>query len=188
MLTVVGLGLTAVGLGRMSNLPSLTDLISSWYARGGPGAPMNRSVPARIAIPALGLSADTVEVGKASDGSIATPDSNPQRAGWYRLGPTPGEAGTAVIVGHVDTANKPAVFAQLNKLKRGKMIEVHRSDRRVATFAVDTVETLPKSSFPADRIFTHDGPPRLVLVTCGGPWIGGHEGYADNIIVWATLK
>jgi hypothetical protein len=189
-LTVVGLLLAGIGLGKIPGVPSLPDLISQWTARTGSDAPMSRSAPTRISIPSLGVRAELVEVGKAGDGSIATPDRDPERAaGWYRLGPAPGERGTAVIVGHVDTANRPAVFAKLRELRQGKRVEVTRADRRTATFTVDSVERFPKTSFPSDRVFTDAaGKPRLVLVTCGGQWVGGNFGYADNVIVFATLS
>jgi sortase (surface protein transpeptidase) len=127
-----------------------------------------------------------VEVDRAEDGSIAPPTADPvHNVGWYRLGPTPGEPGIAVLVGHVDTNDRAAVFEKLHEVKRGQRVEVRREDRRVATFVVDSVETFPKSSFPADRVLVHDDVPRLVLVTCGGPWLGVEAGYADNIIVFA---
>jgi hypothetical protein len=39
----------------------------------------------------------------------------------------------------------------------------------------------------AGALFGQDGPHRLVLVTCGGDYVGGTEGYADNRIVSASL-
>jgi hypothetical protein len=29
--------------------------------------------------------------------------------------------------------------------------------------------------------------PGLRLITCGGQWVGGELGYADNVIVFASL-
>jgi sortase (surface protein transpeptidase) len=173
----------AVGVGQLGGLPSF----SFWGDdHSGPG--LRRSLPTKVSIPALGVRAKVVEVGRAEDGSIAVPESNPSEAtGWYGQGPTPGEPGTAVIVGHVDTETKPAVFHKLAELAPGKTIEVNRQDRKVATFTVDSVETFPKTAFPADRIFAAADKPRLVLVTCGGQWQGGAVGYADNILVFATL-
>jgi hypothetical protein len=189
VLTLVGVFLGAVGFGQFPGIPSMADLLASWTAQPGDGRAMSRSAPVGISIPSLGVRADTVEVGRAADGSIGTPEKDPvSDAGWYKPGPSPGEAGTAVIVGHVDTASRPAVFSKLADLRRGKLIEVRREDRRTATFVVGSVERFPKTSFPADRVFEEtDGKPRLVLVTCGGSWVGGSVGYADNIIVFATL-
>ena len=185
---LLGVLLVAIGLGQTQAITGVVDLLGSWGGRSATGA-LGRSTPTRISIPSVGVRANTVEVGKAPDGSIAPPSTDPVKdAGWYMLGPTPGEAGTAVIVGHVDTANKAAVFSKLTDLRPGKRIEVKRQDRRTATFTVQSVERFPKTSFPADRVFgAAAGKPRLVLVTCGGRWLGGDVGYADNVIVFATL-
>ena len=64
---------------------------------------------------------------------------------------------------------------------------MRRADRRVATFVVESVEAFPKTAFPSDRIFEDPGAPRLALITCGGAWVGGDVGYADNVIVFARL-
>ena len=155
---------------------------------GGSTEGLSPSTPTRISIPSLGVQAKVIEVGRAADGSIATPATDPAEAtGWYRLGPTPGEVGTAIIVGHVDTDSQPAVFHRLPELRTGNLIEVNREDHGLATFMVESVETFPKTSFPADRVFDSTGRARLVLVTCGGTWVGGDIGYSDNVIVFATL-
>ena len=85
----------------------------------------------------------------------------------------------------IATHDRAAVFHRLHEIEVGKIIEVRRKDRRVATFTVDSVEQFPKASFPADRVLMHDDAPRLVIVTCGGQWTPG--GYADNVIVFAHL-
>jgi hypothetical protein len=182
-LLLVGVFATAIGLGQAVGFPAF-----SLPFIGQPDEPagLEPSQPSRISIPTLGVRADVVEVGRADDGSIGIPVEDPVgTAGWYGLGPTPGEPGTAVIVGHVDTASRPAVFQRLGELRPGKLIEVVRRDRRVVTFTVESVERFPKTSFPADRIFDGTDGVRLALVTCGGPWVGGDMGYADNVIVFA---
>jgi hypothetical protein len=182
-LVLVALFAGAVGLGQMLGLPTPWNI---HWPRSGPA--LHHSVPTRISIPALGVRAPVVSVGKTADGSIAAPAlDRPDQTGWYRLGVTPGERGTAVIVGHVDSADRPAVFAKLGTLGRGKTIDVNREDRRIATFRVDAVERAPKTAFPADKVFGSTNRARLVLVTCGGAWVGGDVGYADNVIVYATL-
>jgi len=182
-LILVALFAGAVGLGQMLGLPTPWNI--HWPHSA---AALARSVPTRISIPTLGVRAPLVSVGTAGDGSIAAPAiDHPDEAGWYRLGATPGERGAAVIVGHVDSADRPAVFAKLSSLGRGKTIQVNREDRRTATFRVDAVERAPKSAFPADKVFASGDQARLVLITCGGAWVGGNVGYADNVIVFATL-
>jgi hypothetical protein len=190
VLVLVGLYCTSFGLGQIFGLPSLPGRGDSQRdsAVGGSTEGLRPSTPTRISIPSLGVRAKVIKVGRAADGSIATPATDPAEAtGWYRLGPTPGELGTAVIVGHVDTDSRPAVFHRLPELRKGKLIKVDREDHRVATFTVESVESFPKTSFPAGRVFDSTDRARLVLVTCGGTWVGGHIGYSDNVIVFATL-
>ncbi len=54
-------------------------------------------------------------------------------------------------------------------------------------FAVTSVERFDKNRLPADRVYGGDGGPGLRLITCGGAWIGGSVGYADNTIAFASL-
>lgn len=184
-LLVFGLIVSGIGIGRAVGL-SLPSLSLGWDVSDG--SAMRPSKPTRVTISSIGVRANIVEVGQAEDGSIAPPVEDPAHTvGWFGLGPTPGEAGVAVLVGHVDTHDQPAVFHNLHELRPGKVIEIKREDRRVAAFTVDSVERFPKTSFPADRVIMHDAVPRLVLVTCGGHWIGGETGYADNVIVFAHL-
>jgi sortase (surface protein transpeptidase) len=183
-LVLVALFAGTVGLGQMLGLP--TPWTFDWSHHSATA--MQQSMPTRISIPTIGVQAPVVGVGQAADGSIATPAiDKPDETGWYRLGPTPGERGTAVIVGHVDSADRPAVFARLATLSTGRTIEVMREDRRTATFRVESVQRTPKTAFPADRVFDAGNQSRLVLVTCGGAWVGGNVGYADNVIVYAAL-
>ncbi|MGN9812637.1 class F sortase [Micromonospora sp. BQ11] len=149
---------------------------------------LSASPPATIEIDTLDLEAPVHSVGLASDGAIAAPDAaRAQEAGWYDQGPTPGQYGPAVIVGHVDTNSGPAVFHELRELGEGDRVEVTRTDRTVAVFEVDGVERFDKESFPADEVFGDFSRPNLRLVTCGGRWVGGDVGYADNVVVFASL-
>src|SRR4026209_2820496 len=123
---LVGLYCTGFGLGQIFGLPSLPGLSSFGDSQrdsavGGSTEGLSPSIPTRISIPSLGVRAKVIKVGRAADGSIDTPAADPAKAtGWYRLGPTPGELGTAVIVGHVDTASQPAVFHRLGGVGEGK--------------------------------------------------------------------
>jgi hypothetical protein len=54
-------------------------------------------------------------------------------------------------------------------------------------FTVESVEWFDKARLPADRVYGDFSRPALRLITCGGPWVGGSRGYADNIVVFASL-
>lgn len=146
------------------------------------------SPPTEISIGRLGLRAPVHRVGLAADGSIAVPElAQAGEAGWYDQGPTPGQYGPAVIVGHVDTTTGPAVFHDLKKLDGGDRVEVAREDRSVAVFEVTSVRRYGKERLPVDEIYGDFSRPNLRLITCGGQWVGGETGYADNLVVYASL-
>ncbi|MEU8262328.1 class F sortase [Micromonospora sp. NPDC048999] len=146
------------------------------------------SPPTDITISKLGLRAPVHRVGIAPDGSIAVPElEKAGEAGWYDQGPTPGQYGPAVIVGHVDTTTGPAVFHDLKKLKDGDRVEVAREDHSVAVFEVTSVQRYDKEKLPANEVFGDFSRPNLRLITCGGRWVGGATGYADNLVVYASL-
>ncbi|WP_307873237.1 class F sortase [Paractinoplanes ovalisporus] len=146
------------------------------------------SRPERLSIPAINVQAPILEVGLASDGSVGVPPlKRHNEAGWFDGGPTPGQFGPALIVGHADTRTGPSVFKQLPKLKPGQRIEVTRADNSVAVFEVNSVEHFDKGKLPVQRVYSDYTRPSLRLMTCGGRWVGGSTGYSDNIIVFASL-
>ncbi|BCJ51655.1 hypothetical protein Asp14428_31300 [Actinoplanes sp. NBRC 14428] len=108
-------------------------------------------------------------------------------AGWFDQGPTPGQFGPALIVGHADTRTGPSVFHRLHELKPGQKIEVLREDDETAIFQVNSVERHGKEKLPIKRVYADYSRPSLRLMTCGGTWLGGDRGYSDNIVVFASL-
>ena len=155
----------------------------------GAAPALPRSAPTTISIPRIGVNADVMTLGVNPDGSVQVPPlEQAQRAGWYSPGPSPGEVGNAVIVGHVDSAKLgPAVFFKLGTLKRGDTITIARQDGRTATFTVDSVKSYPKTSFPSELVYGAGDRPSLRVVTCGGVFDRSARSYLDNIIVFATL-
>ncbi|MET8162396.1 class F sortase [Sphaerisporangium sp. NPDC005289] len=150
---------------------------------------LRKSVPTRVRVPSIGVDAALVSVGVDRNGEIEVPPlSRPKLAGWYRLGPAPGEMGPAVILGHVNTRGGPAVFSRLRELKRGDTITVVRADGSTARFTVDGAEQASKNRFPTKRVYGHVDRPSLRLITCGGVFNAKAHSYTDNIIVYATLS
>ncbi|WP_250563931.1 class F sortase [Sphaerisporangium fuscum] len=151
--------------------------------------PLGKSLPKRVRIPGIGVDAALTSVGVEKNGEIEVPPlSRPQLAGWYELGPAPGEMGPAVILGHVNTKRGPAVFSRLRELKRGDKVTVVRADGSTAVFTVDGVEQASKSRFPTKRVYGYVDKPSLRLITCGGIFNSRAHSYTDNIIVYATLS
>lgn len=116
----------------------------------------------------------------------APPVDDPKLVGWYEGGPTPGERGTAVAVGHLDTRTGPAVFAAIGQLRPGRLVEARRADGRTAVYTVDAVKTYEKAHFPNKEVYGDRGRPELRLITCGGTY-DRKKGYASNVVVFAHL-
>jgi hypothetical protein len=188
LLVLVGLVATGAGLLRVTGALPLPGGSPARRLPPGPFPVLAESRPTGISIPAIHLRAPVDAVGLAADGSITAPPlERHHEAGWYDGGPTPGEFGPAVIVGHADTRTGPSVFYDLTKLRAGTTVEVTRRDGRVAVFTVESVERFDKAQLPADRVYGDFSRPALRLITCGGRWVGGSRGYADNVVVFASL-
>ncbi|WP_414721344.1 class F sortase [Streptomyces ossamyceticus] len=144
--------------------------------------------PARtVSIPYLGIKAPVMELRLDREGRLpAPPDDRPKLVGWYAAGPAPGGPGTAVVVGHRDTRTGPAVFAALDMVKRGRVVEVRRADGRTAVYTVDAVRTYEKAHFPNELVYGTRKRPELRLITCGGVY-DRRKGYASNVVVFAHL-
>ncbi|MFL5913115.1 MAG: class F sortase [Gaiellaceae bacterium] len=141
--------------------------------------------PARITIRSVGLAASVVPVQAASNGDIGVPP--PGRAGWFDGGARPGEPGRAVLIGHVDDiAGRLAAFGRIANVRDGAQIKVTDAGGRVHAFQVVGRAQTHKTAFPRDDVYGASQHPVLVLITCGGKWLGRqHGGYRDNILVFA---
>ncbi|HVL98951.1 MAG TPA: class F sortase, partial [Egibacteraceae bacterium] len=147
--------------------------------------PISLPPPRAVLVPAIGVDAPLVPVGLDPDGSMELPDVG--FAGWYRLGPVPGEPGPAVIAAHVDSYDGPDVFYRLHQLVPGDEVHVVGDDGRQTAFVVRDVEWTPKDALPADRIWALGAAPTLRLITCGGAFDQGARTYLENVTVYADL-
>jgi Sortase domain len=123
------------------------------------------SRPARVRVPAIGLNSVLQPLGLLPDGSLQTP-SKRQQAGWYAGGFAPGDVGSAVIAGQVNSSSGPAVFAELHQVRPGDQILITRQDGSVLRFLVDGIRAYPKRSFPAAEVYGPAEKPVLRLITC----------------------
>ncbi|HXQ62153.1 MAG TPA: class F sortase [Acidimicrobiales bacterium] len=145
-----------------------------------------RSVPVSLRVPALAMSVPLSTLGLNTDGTVQVP-TNDVEPGWFRLGPTPGQVGSAVILGHVDSHQGPGVFFQLRTLQAGDQVQVSLADGAVVNFAVSSVMTYTKMQFPADQVYTSHGTSQLQLVTCGGAFDAQTGHYLSNIVVYTSF-
>ncbi|MFJ2781203.1 MULTISPECIES: class F sortase [unclassified Kitasatospora] len=146
------------------------------------------SPPTRLSIPAIGVDAPFGELTLDASGALTAPPPEEENlVGWYRDGAAPGENGTAVVVGHVDTTTGPAVFLLLRKLAPGSTVDVTRADGVVATFSVDAVRRYSKDQFPDQDVYGDSPDAQLRLITCGGTYDKARNDYTDNVVAFAHL-
>ncbi|USQ88182.1 class F sortase [Streptomyces phaeoluteigriseus] len=163
-------------------------------AEARPGSADPRSAPAlppsppdRVRIPSIRVDAPLMGLGLTTSGSLDVPPAAKKNlAGWYESGTTPGETGTAIVAGHVDNAEGPAVFYDLGAVRRGATIEVDRRDGGVAVFTVDAVEVYDARDFPDEKVYGAAARPELRVITCGGEYSRA-TGYRGNVVVFAHL-
>jgi sortase (surface protein transpeptidase) len=139
----------------------------------------------RLRVPGLGIDADIDAVGVQADGQMALP-ADVDRVGWYRFGPAPGAGGSAVLAGHVDDRDQGlGAMAPLRDAAVGQEVDVQDGAGATTRWRVVSRELIQKPGLPLDRLFARDGPPRLTLITCGGPFQPALRSYRDNVVVVA---
>lgn len=143
--------------------------------------------PVFVAIPAIKVSAKVEPKGLTRKGQLDVP-TNYSRVGWWFGGHKPGERGTAVLEGHVDSKKGPAVFYALRRLHAGDEIRVVRRDMSTAVFVVDRLISYAKTSFPSLDVYGPTDTASLRLITCTGSFNRSRHSYRDNLVVYATLK
>ncbi|MQY36390.1 hypothetical protein SRB17_43890 [Streptomyces sp. RB17] len=147
-----------------------------------------RSTPTRLRIPKISLDAPFTTLTIDAAGHLNPPPAGDTNlVGWYAKGAAPGETGTAIIAGHVDTKTSAAVFANLSALKPGDHFTVERADGRDAKFVVDDKETFAKDDFPSKRVYADAKRPEARLITCAGEYDHNKKDYKDNLVVFAHL-
>jgi len=151
--------------------------------------PLSEHVPpVEVAVPAIAVRSSLVGLRLNGDGSLQVPIDYAQ-AGWYSQGPAPGDIGQpAVIVGHVDSTNGPAVFFKLRELHTGDPILVRRADGTSIRFVVYRAAQYPKDSFPARQVYAPDPDAELRLITCTGDFDRATGHYLGNYVVYAKQQ
>lgn len=145
------------------------------------------AAPVRLVVPGVGIDALVDPVGVTPDGELQLPD-DVHRVGWYRFGPAPGGTqGSTVLAGHVDSWNQGlGALGRLRSVAPGQRITVTDTAGHVTRWQVVTRQLVVKQQLPLTELFTRSGPPRLVLLTCGGPFDQRLRSYLDNLVVVAA--
>jgi hypothetical protein len=191
------LGLVGVIL-VMTNLPTHSSMNR---ALGQPlAAPCQPGSPTRMSIPALGVDAPIERIGldrrARPDDSGQAPlgaPVNKRKAGWYAAGPKPGSGtGTVLTNGHTyrdGSAIFHEDFAALVAV--GQRIDLLLDNGTTCSYSISTVWRNVDAvlDYPqlvaSERLYNQQGPERLFLATCGGPWVESARMFKDINVVLA---
>jgi|ERR1035437_3094225 LPXTG-site transpeptidase (sortase) family protein len=142
-------------------------------------------LPVRLIIPVINVNAKIQYLGVTSNGEMEIP-SNATDVGWFKLGPRPGERGSAVIAGHFDGENGEAgVFTNLNKLKKGDKLYIKDANGKTISFVVQ--ENRIYDPGYANDVFSGSSSAYLNLITCDGVWDGAKKSYSKRLVVFADI-
>jgi sortase (surface protein transpeptidase) len=193
-IAVVALSASAIMLwsARSSTQTPAIDVLSIAPSEPAVAAPVFSDVPASrpvaLEIPSIGVDTTVGELGLQSDGQVEVPTTT-RVVGWYRFGVTPGQIGSAVILGHVDSYLGPGVFFDLKSLKAGDALHLTLADGAHAQFIVTEVVQYLKTAFPDRLVYGAHGATRsLQLVTCGGVFDRATGHYLSNVVVYSRLE
>ncbi|MFI5491149.1 class F sortase [Actinoplanes sp. NPDC051859] len=150
----------------------------------GTARPTASGPPTRLRVAAAGIDTALETLRLGPDGELVPPRAD-DRAGWYAAGTAPGDIGPAVLAGHVDSVDGPAVFYRLREIRVGDRIEVTRGGRKLV-FTVTATAWYPKDAFPAERVYGPTPDRQLRLITCGGVFDRSLRSYRDNLVVYAA--
>ncbi len=167
--------------------PTPTKAIPTFVV--SPVVTVSASVPAHLIIPRIGVDAPVENVNIQSNGDLGTPVQNQwEGVGWYSNGPRPGQAGSAVIDGHLDRpGGYPAVFWYLRDVQVGDVIMVVDTNGKTLRFRVTRTAAYPPLAAPLQEIFGDSGGTYLNLITCAGTWIPSQHQTTLRLVVYTTL-
>ena len=192
---LVVLALGAAGLVMLTGRPGQAadrDTKASIPAPSGSAAPAPGPSPAPAApppvsltIPAIGVHTKLIRLGITAQGTLQVPTVT-SVAGWYTGSPRPGEVGSSVIAGHIDSYLGPGIFYRLGDMRPGQRIYVRRGNGSLAVFSVTAVHQYPKDRFPTGQVYGPAPDAELNLITCGGTFDYTTRSYLSNTVVYST--
>ncbi|WP_019809872.1 class F sortase, partial [Saccharomonospora halophila] len=143
--------------------------------------------PGTVRLP-RGGTAELVREEVGPDSVLPVPEDL-NEATWWGAG-LDAPSGASVFAGHVDWQGRTGPFAELWDARIGERVRVLDDAGTEWTYEITRIFTLHKNELPdrAHELFGQSGPHRLVLVTCGGRWLGGTTGYAENRVVLAEPR
>lgn len=175
-----------VGAGPTVSAPETGASPTSTRAVVMPQVVMPQLGPSTLSIPSLETTAPLDVLG-VEDDQLLLPE--PKRLTLFKDGSYPGDPqGTVLVAGHVNSSSlgRGALF-HLAEIEEGATIWVTDATGRPYEYRVVGLQVLLKQALPRS-LFSRQGGPELVVVTCGGDITNtaGGRYYASNVIVTAV--
>ena len=140
--------------------------------------------PVRLAIPALHEVARVQPV--TSTGSVLPVPEDPHLVGWWTSSARPGAPeGTVVMDVRGSAREGPGALFRLTELHAGDSLVVTTTSQQVPYRVIGRRVYTKATGLPRD-LFEASLSPRLVLISCGGPFDQQTGSYEDNIVVYAV--
>ena len=182
-----GRGMDLAGMPVGANPPAAPPQAQATTSTPAPPPPAEppKQRPGTVRLPGGG-SATLVREEVTAAGVLPVPEALGEATWW---GVDLGAAeGATVLAGHVNWKGLTGPFDELWRARAGQDVTVVDTTGRTFAYRVSKVETVRKDALPsrAVELFGPRGEHRLVLVTCGGRWVGGDTGYEENQVVIAT--
>ncbi|MCR4328422.1 MAG: class F sortase [Patescibacteria group bacterium] len=146
-------------------------------------------LPVRLKIPTINLNVELEHVGITLRGALDVPKGR-ANAGWFKFGPRPGEEGVAIIDGHFGfwKNDVPAVFNNLNKLRKGDVLSVEDQKGKVVNFVVREVRRYDPKADTSEVFVSNDEKAHLTLITCDGVWNKFLKTYSKRLVVFTDRE
>lgn len=177
-----------VGPSPFAPTPAIDGVLARLLAGKAPApAPVRAGTqPMELTLPTRDLRAPVVAVTTGPEGALVLPEP-PSTVGWWSPSALAGGAGgTTVLAGHVDSlAGGLGALAVLRHVAEGEEIVLLGADGRSVGYRVTARRQYAKAELPPE-VFAVGGPPRLVLITCGGAFDRRTRHYSDNVVVFAN--
>ena len=137
-------------------------------------AQVDLGFPIRLKIPKIKADAIVEYVGLTPEGRMDVPK---------------GEIGSAVIAGHSGWKNnKPAVFDNLNKLKKGDKIYIEDEKGTIIIFVVREKRLYDPNADATEVFSSSDEKAHLNLVTCEGVWDEVTKSRSKRLVVFTDKE
>ncbi len=144
------------------------------------------ALPASLIIPEIGAQSRLIRLGLTKSGALQVPPTA-FVAGWYTGSPRPGDIGSSIIIGHIDSKSTHGIFYYLRLLRPGERVYIRQADGKLAVFRVTAVHMYLKARFPTAAVYGPTPDAQLRLITCGGTFDFGTGHYLSNVVAFATL-